>query len=256
MKKMFTLFVAIAITGISFAQQFNSLLNFRLPNNDLFILHIDGQNVTGITEQATNQRVRPGRHQVSISVPVYNHIGSRRMQTIFNGWVNIAPGRVVYASLDRFNNFFVEQTFALQRRHGRWNHTHNNTNNNNWNDCELYDNYDDYNYPNNQHNPPVVVQPQQQIIDAVTFQQLKETINRTSFESTKQSVLNQAMGNFWFTTHQVKEVIGLFSFESTKLDVSKRMYDRTVDKQNYFTVSQTFSFSSSVEDLTQYLAQR
>ena len=256
MKKMFTLLTAVAITAIAFAQQSKSLLNFRLPNNALFTMHIDGQNVNGISTQATNQSVRPGRHQVSISVPVYNHIGSRRMQTIFNGWVNIAPGRVLYATLDRFNNFFVEHTFALQRRNGGWNQHNNHPRYNNWNDGVVYDDCMEYPQQNNHHNPPVVVQPQQQIIDAVTFQQLKETINRTSFESTKQSVLNQAMGNFWFTTHQVKEVMGLFSFESTKLDVAKRMYDRTVDKQNYFTVSQTFSFSSSVEDLTQYLAQR
>jgi|GEM_PF-4696800 hypothetical protein len=254
MKKMFTLIAAVAITAFVYAQPFNSLLNFRLPNNAHFTMHIDGQNVNGISTLASNNSIRPGRHQVRISVPVYNHIGSRKMQTIFLGWVNIAPGRVLYATLDRFNNFFVEQTFALQHKHGGWNHPTNN-HNNTWNNCVEYNDYDEYSYPNN-HYQPTTFEPQQQVIDAVTFQQLKETINKTSFESTKENVLNQAKGNFWFTTHQVKEIIGLFSFESTKLEVAKSMYNRTVDKQNYFTVSQHFNFNSSVQDLTQYLAQR
>lgn len=247
MKKMFTMMAAIMITAIAIAQNFNSVLNFRLQNNAPFALYINGIMASNFSNRATIENLRPGRHQISVAVMPNNPRGhgNRNMQTVFSGWITIAPNNVVYASLNRFNQINIEHSYAIHQNR-RWRHQLYQQPNR-WND------YTDY-------NQPIVTEPympiQLEIIDAVSFQQLKETMRNTSFESTRQSVLNQASNGYWFTTHQVKELISLFSFESTKLDVAKRMYDRTVDKQNYFTVNQVFSFNSSVEDLTQYLAQR
>ncbi len=250
MKTMFTMMTAMMISIAAISQQFNTVLNFRLQNNTTFALMVNGVQVSNLNTRATVENLRPGRHQISVAVPVQQRFHHHRrhvapMQTIYTGWINVAPNRIVYASLDRFNSFVVEHTVAMNNPRGRWNSNPYHTN---WDNP--YDNFDIY------HTHHVNYQPQPQIMDALTFQQLKETINRTQFESTKQSILNQSVSNFWFTTHQVRELIGLFTFESTKLDVAKRMYDRTVDRQNYFTVSNTFTFSSSVVELNDYLAQR
>ena len=256
MKKMFTILTAVLVGAFAYAQHGWSVLNFKLFNNQNFVIWVNGQQASGLNNRATIDNIRTGKNRITIAVPEYNRMGMRQMVTIYSGWVNIAPNKVIFASLDRFSDFYIQDMFAIRRgNHGGWN----NPNNNYFPTCDnqdyYYNNYGQVGTVQPQL-PVLPSAPQRQIIDALSFQQLKETINKTAFEQTKQSVLNQAAGNFWFTTHQVKELIGLFSFESTKLEAAKKMYDRTVDPQNYFAINQVFSFSSSVNDLSQYLAQR
>jgi hypothetical protein len=81
-------------------------------------------------------------------------------------------------------------------------------------------------------------------------------VAQQTFESTKMNVLKLVASKKYFTTNQVKELVNLFTFESSKLEVAKSLYDHTIDKQNYYQVNSTFTFSSSVDDLTQYLAMK
>ncbi len=43
---------------------------------------------------------------------------------------------------------------------------------------------------------------------------------------------------------QVKEIMGVFSFENTKLDFAKAAYSYVYDKQNYYELSDAFSFET------------
>jgi Domain of unknown function (DUF4476) len=90
-------------------------------------------------------------------------------------------------------------------------------------------------------------------INDKAFYQLKQSIQNENFDDTKKSIALQAMRNNYFTSSQVKELVQLFTFESSKLDIAKQGYKNTVDKQNYFTVSDVFTFSSSKQELMQYI---
>ncbi len=86
-----------------------------------------------------------------------------------------------------------------------------------------------------------------------TFDDIKENINSKSFSDTKITVLKEAMPTRCISSVQVKELMGLFSFETDKLTVAKYLYKFTSDKQNYYKVNDGFSFSTSIEELKDYL---
>lgn len=84
---------------------------------------------------------------------------------------------------------------------------------------------------------------------------IKATINNSSFDNTKLTVGKQAVAaKKCFTVKQIKEILGLYSFESTKLEMAKYCYDYCSDKSNYYQVNDVFSFSSSKDDLTKYVS--
>jgi hypothetical protein len=88
------------------------------------------------------------------------------------------------------------------------------------------------------------------------FSQLKQTIDNARFENTRLSIFKQALNYNYFTTAQVRELMDLFWFENSKLEVAKIAYPKTIDQNNYYQVNNEFSFSSSVNELGQYIAMR
>jgi hypothetical protein len=86
-----------------------------------------------------------------------------------------------------------------------------------------------------------------------TFANAKKSIEGQSFEENKMQVAKQALQKNCLSSAQVKEMLGLFSFEKTKVNFAKFAYDRTTDTENYFTINEAFSFSSSVTELNEYI---
>jgi len=94
---------------------------------------------------------------------------------------------------------------------------------------------------------------QQQAMDSKVFDQFKQTLRNEGFDDTRANLAKQTISANYFTVAQVKEILGLFSFESTKLSVAKYAYDYTIDKGSYFLVNDVFSFSSSKDELANYI---
>ena len=111
--------------------------------------------------------------------------------------------------------------------------TNNNSNNNNGR--------------HNRHTDPVAM-------DNGSFADAKQTIKNGSFESTMLSTAKGIISNNYFTTDQVMELVKLFAFDEAKLDIAKTAYLRTLDRNNYFKVGNALTFSSSKEDLNNFLA--
>ena len=66
----------------------------------------------------------------------------------------------------------------------------------------------------------------------------------------------QITGNNCLSTDQVKSVMELFGFEASKLEFAKFAYDHVSDRKNYFKVNDAFGFSSSVDELDEYIQGR
>jgi len=86
------------------------------------------------------------------------------------------------------------------------------------------------------------------------FESAKNSISGQSFDDTKLTIAKQVVGSNCLTAQQVKDLLGLFSFEQNKLEFAKYAYGHTYDKGNYFKINDAFSFSSSVDELNQYIA--
>jgi len=85
------------------------------------------------------------------------------------------------------------------------------------------------------------------------FQRAKSSVEKQSFAESKMKVAKQFTTSNCLSTDQIIEIVNLFSFEENKLDFAKFAYSKCVDKNNYFHVNDAFSFSSSTDELTEYI---
>lgn len=88
------------------------------------------------------------------------------------------------------------------------------------------------------------------------FAAAQQTINSKSFESDKLTIAKQVLGSNCMTSDQVKWVMTTFSFEDSKLDFAKFAYGHVYDPGNYYRVNDAFTFSSSIDELNEYITGR
>lgn len=90
-------------------------------------------------------------------------------------------------------------------------------------------------------------------MDAASFGKAKQTIESKGFDDTKLSTAKQVAKANCLTTDQILEVMKIFGFEESRLEFAKYAYDFCFDQNNYYNVSQGFSFDSSTEELNEYI---
>lgn len=93
-------------------------------------------------------------------------------------------------------------------------------------------------------------------MDATGFAQARQTIKNGSFDATMVSTARSIISGNYFTAEQVLELCRLFSYDESKLEVAKAAYPRTVDQANFFKVGNALSFSSSKEELNNFISDR
>jgi hypothetical protein len=87
------------------------------------------------------------------------------------------------------------------------------------------------------------------------FANAKASVQKQSFEDGKLKVAKQILNTNCMSTAQVKEIMGMFTMEDTKLDWAKYAYGKTTDPNNYYQLNDGFSFSSSTDELDEYIKQ-
>jgi len=90
-------------------------------------------------------------------------------------------------------------------------------------------------------------------MDAASFGKAKQTIESKGFDDTKLSTAKQVVKGNCLTTDQILVVMKIFGFEDSRLEFAKYAYDYCFDQNNYYNVSEGFSFDSSTEELNEYI---
>ena len=85
------------------------------------------------------------------------------------------------------------------------------------------------------------------------FHALKQTVVNASFDSTKRELLKSALSRNSLTAQQLYELLNLLDFDSSKVEIAKAGYAGVVDKQNFHTVYNAFTFDSSVRELIRWI---
>ena len=85
---------------------------------------------------------------------------------------------------------------------------------------------------------------------------IKSAIKSESFGDDKMNVAKQALADRCVTVAQVKSIMKLFSFEDEKLEFAKYAYDYTHDTKNYYQVNSSFDFSSTKQELDEYVKSK
>lgn len=88
------------------------------------------------------------------------------------------------------------------------------------------------------------------------FQSARNSVEKQSFSDNQLQVAKQIVNSNCLTSAQVRELMNIFSFEDTRLDLAKYCYGYTYDLGNYYKVNDAFTFSSSVDELNQYIQSR
>ncbi|MCQ2280151.1 MAG: DUF4476 domain-containing protein [Bacteroidales bacterium] len=88
------------------------------------------------------------------------------------------------------------------------------------------------------------------------FLAAKSLIAAEKFESNKLDLAKQVVRSEIMTTNQLVEIARLFTYESSKLEFLKFAYDYCYDKNKYYTVNSVFTYSSSKDEMNEFLRGR
>lgn len=93
-------------------------------------------------------------------------------------------------------------------------------------------------------------------MNASDFASALSTVKGQGFDETRLKTAKQIAGGNCLTAAQISEICKVFGFEATKLDFAKFAYDHCTEPQNYFKINNVFGFSSSVDELTDYISTK
>jgi hypothetical protein len=85
------------------------------------------------------------------------------------------------------------------------------------------------------------------------FSDALRSVSSKSFDDEKATVAKQITGSNCLTVDQARTMMMEFSFDSAKLEYAKFAYDKTYDIGNYYKLNDAFDFSSSVDELNEYI---
>ena len=151
------------------------------------------------------------------------------------------PGNGNYGNNQGNGNYGNHQGNGNNNNHqGNNNHGNNNQGNNNHGNNNQGNN-------NGQHNGNGPCMNQNEFNTALN------SIRSDSFESGKLSKAKQIVSRNRMCTAQIIQIVRLFSFESNKLEFAKYAYQYCTDKNNYYQVTDAFSFQSSKDELLKFI---
>lgn len=88
------------------------------------------------------------------------------------------------------------------------------------------------------------------------FNSAMSTIKGQSFEDTRLKTAKQVITSNCLNVDQIMQIANTFSFEDNKLEFAKYAYDYCIEPRNYFKLNGIFSFSSNVDELSDYVQSR
>ena len=237
MKKLSLLFVlllSIVIVNAHSNYGASSDFNLKLWNNASFKIYVDNYEY-GRDNFFSIQNIQPGIHNVKVVQRKRNPNGYGMLtRVMYNGKVRIPVNSRVLATVTPNRKLQLKISKKRVRNTGH-HYSHGNYNNGNSNvNCN-----NNYGY----------------VMNNNSFNGLVATLDNESFESNKLKIVKQALLHNNLTTNQVITIVNQFTFDSNRLKVAKMAYRNTVDKENYFLVNNSFTFSSSIASLNKYINQ-
>ena len=85
------------------------------------------------------------------------------------------------------------------------------------------------------------------------FQTFYKEMKNEPFKDDRMKLLNAALAGSDFTSAQCLQLTKLYTFDDDRMEIMKIMYPRIVDKEAFFTVINTLTFSSSKEKMNDFI---
>ena len=85
------------------------------------------------------------------------------------------------------------------------------------------------------------------------FQTFYKEMKNEPIKDDRMKLLNAALAGSDFTSAQCLQLTKLYTFDDDRMEIMKIMYPRIVDKEAFFTVINTLTFSSSKEKMKDFI---
>jgi len=265
MKKIFTLLTAALVTLTSFAERADGRITITDLSRKQLWIEVDGKRYHDRDRDVVIDNLRPGLHTVQVFTQerftdwrgIFDRNG--RKQYVFNSTVNVKPRKNICITINRFGVVQVdERKLSLKDVTDDWGRGRDRDYDRDYdrNQDRDYERNQDRDYDRNQgrdYDRDNNYDFTKSAMDARSFEMLKGALSRENFEKTRLEIAKQSIDRNNFNTMQVREMVLLFAFEDSKLDLAKYAYSHTVDKNSYFQLYNVFSFSSSKDELAEYI---
>jgi hypothetical protein len=196
-----------------------------------------------------------GNHTVTIYEVKRNFFGKEREQQIYNSVLFFKPTMETTITIDNAGQIAVSEKQLLNNNGGynngngysRKKYRHGNRGRNDRDDdCRGggRNNFPNQ-YPSNG--------GYYQTISQSDFTTLKQFISKESFDDRRLTLAKQAASNVSFSTQQIKDLMNIFSFDDGKLELAKYFYSRTIDRNNYYQLTEALAFGMNKDALLQFI---
>ena len=88
------------------------------------------------------------------------------------------------------------------------------------------------------------------------FAEAYDVVRSEPFDDNRIDLAKQIISSQNLTIEQLTQLASIFEFEESKLEVLKFAYDFSLQKDRYYLVNKVFQFSSSKEELNEYIRSR
>lgn len=266
MKSIFTSIFILFFIGTSSANygQNGSVLNLKLFGRGDFTVMLDEVQYKWVDNYLEVGALRPGQHRLKV-VETVRTFGPRGAQSIskrvmYNGRINIPVTSVVWARITPGMQLVVESVQPLtfrggdrdlrdQGRQGRGNDWYSDDRG----DRRFNDHYDDFDNRRDRDRLDDRRLNNSREQAAARYAALRQSVSRASFDSDKLLIATQFARTNGILSSEVADLMKLMSFESTRLEFAKNAYTYCIDKENYFLVNESFTFSSSIRQLHSFI---
>lgn len=87
------------------------------------------------------------------------------------------------------------------------------------------------------------------------FKKFFDSVKNEPFEKDRMGLITTALANSDFTSEQCPQLVKFYTFDNERLKIMKMMYPNIVDKEAFFTVIGTLTFSSNKTKMNDFIKE-
>lgn len=244
--KIFTIALLLGLS-LSVARAMPSELSIRMFDYSAFNIVIDGQEFSTASTNYTIPGIVSGSHFVKIYKFRPNSGNNGFPKLFFSSVIFIPDGAVISSMIDFSGSYVVlsEKPVIISPYPGNGGHGGHGGHGNGHghghgggSGSGYGNSYDDF-----------------KGMSPADFADLKYLVNKTPFDDTRVTIAEQAIAGSYtgIRSKQVGDLMEMLTFESSRLELAKFAYGYVVDKEKFFVVNNAFVFSSSIDELNDFI---
>lgn len=91
------------------------------------------------------------------------------------------------------------------------------------------------------------------VMNSQLFNTFLNSVKKVPFKDDRMTLINAALASSDFTSGQCLQLTKLYTFDDDRMEIMKMMYPRIVDKEAFFTVISTLTFSSNKDEMNKFV---